>query len=86
MLSWPGATTELSEEPEIAADQLRVMLADNDHLEEQRIINISEMITRHDWRHRIVEFCRLTALPVPAELGDDLERLEQLGASYTCAV
>jgi hypothetical protein len=86
MLSWPGATMELSEDPETASEQLRAMLTDNDRLEEQRIINISEMIARHDWRHRIMDFCSLTALPVPEALRDDIELLERLGASFGCAV
>jgi hypothetical protein len=85
MLSWPGATTELSEEPEMAAEQLRFMLGDNNRLAEQRIINITEMIARHDWRLRLSEFCHMAKLPVPVALRDDLERLEKLGASLARA-
>jgi len=78
MLFWPGATTELSDEPEKAADELISLLSRNDDLEQQRIINIAQTITHHDWRYRIETFCNLMQLPVPPALQDDKARLKQL--------
>jgi hypothetical protein len=83
MLFWPGATIELSENPEIATEELNTLLADNDSMEEQRLVNISQMIANHDWRHRIVEFSNMTGLPRPEMLSNDIEKLGELGASFT---
>jgi len=78
MLFWPGVTVELSESPEEATDELKKILTDNERLDEQRRINMATMISHHDWRHRIADFCTMTGLPCPATLKDDLERLEAL--------
>lgn len=81
MLCWPGATTELSEHPPTAADELEALLLRNDGLAAQRRTNMAEMLARHDWRYRIQAFCNLMNLPVPAKLHIDLARLQALGAS-----
>ncbi|RXK85028.1 glycosyltransferase family 1 protein [Chlorobaculum sp. 24CR] len=78
MLFWPGATTELSDDPATAADELVDMLSRNDELEEQRLVNITQVITNHDWRYRIERFCELMNLPVPAALPGDIAQLRQL--------
>jgi len=82
MLCWPGATLELSEHAQTAAEELEALLLRNDSLAAQRRTNIAEMLARHDWRYRIQTFCRLMNLPVPAKLHADLVRLQNLGASF----
>jgi hypothetical protein len=82
MLCWPGATLELSEHPQTAADELEALLLRNDTLATQRRTNMAEMLTRHDWRYRIKAFCSLMNLPVPAKLLADLARVQELGASF----
>ena len=81
MLCWPGATIELSEHPQTAADELEALLLRNDSLDAQRHTNMAEMLARHDWRYRIQAFCTLMKLPVPAKLLPDLAQLQALGAS-----
>jgi hypothetical protein len=82
MLCWPGATLELSEHPQTAADELEALLLRNDTLATQRRTNMAEMLARHDWRYRIQAFCSLMNLPVPAKLLADLVRVQELGASF----
>jgi hypothetical protein len=84
MLFWPGATTELSENPEFAVEELRTLLENNEALEQQRCTNIRQTIANHDWRHRNEEFCRMMGLPAPQSLQHDLDRLAELGASFAC--
>ncbi len=81
MLFWPKATIELSENPEIASDELIKLLSVNDSLEEQRYSNIYHTITNHDWRYRIELFCKIMNLPIPQLLTDDFEHLYKLGNS-----
>jgi len=78
MLFWPKATIELSENPEIASDELVALLSHNDSLEEQRRTNIYHIVTNHDWRYRIDHFCRIMNLSQPELLQDDLVRLQEL--------
>ncbi len=82
MLCWPGATLELSENPQTAADELEALLARNDGLAEQRRTNMAEVLARHDWRYRIQTFCSVMNLPVPAKLHTDLARLKDLETSF----
>ena len=82
MLAWPGATVELADDPGAAGAQLLDLLQRNDDLQAQRRTNIREMLLRHDWRHRIVDMCRLFDLPVPAALAQDVERVRALAAQY----
>ena len=81
MLCWPGATLELSEHPQTAAEELEALLLRNDTLATQRRSNMAEMLARHDWRYRIQTFCNLMNLPVPAKLLADLVRVQELGLS-----
>jgi len=82
MLCWPGATIELSEDPQTAADELQALLLRHDSLAAQRRSNMAEMLARHDWRYRIEAFCSLMNLPMPARLGADLARLQDLKADF----
>ena len=82
MLFWPGATTELSDDPATAAVELVDMLSRNGELEEQRRINITQTILHHDWRYRIERFCKLMNLPLPAALPGDIARLQELRPSW----
>lgn len=83
MLCWPGATLELSETPQTAAEELEALLLRNDSLAMQRRTNMSEMLTRHDWRYRIQSFCGMMNLPIPDKLHADLAQLQSLGASFS---
>ena len=82
MLFWPGATIELAEDPQAAADELVMLLSRNEEMELQRQVNIFHMLSQHDWRHRIEALCRTLNLPLPAALRDDLARLQELCAAY----
>ena len=82
MLSWPGATVELSDDPGQAGEQVIGLLARDDELHAQRRSNIRHAILNHDWRDRIRTMCRLFELPVPRALGEDLERLQALAADF----
>ncbi len=82
MLFWPGATLELSADPQAAADELEALLSRNAELEQQRRSNIFHSLGFHDWRYRISTLCTLMDLPVPHSLRDDLERLQALCAKY----
>jgi len=83
MLSWPGATVELDDDPRDAGEQLVEMLENNDDFHAQRRRNIREMIVRHDWRYRIDELCRLFDLPQPPKLAEDLGRLQDLAGQFS---
>jgi len=82
MLCWPGVTTELSENPLAAADQLVGLLSQNDALAQQRRSNVFNTINLHDWRHRITTLCALFDLPVPDTLRNDIARLQDLSALF----
>lgn len=82
MLAWPGATLELADDPVAAGEQLLDLFARNDALRAQRRTNIREMLLRHDWRHRIVDLCRLFKLPVPPALAADVGRVRALADLY----
>jgi hypothetical protein len=78
MLSWPGATVELADDPQQAGEQVLDLLADDDGLAAQRRSNMRHMLLQHDWRHRIRRMCELFQLPVPAALDADLGRVHAL--------
>lgn len=82
MLFWDGATVELDDEPQRAADQLQVLFAQNDALEPQRRSNIAHTLSRHDWRDRIHTLCLWFGLPISALLLTDLEQLQVLAKKY----
>ena len=82
MLFWPGATLELSPDPQTASDELVTLLSRNDTLAAQRRLNIFNTIGDHDWRHRIMALCGLFNLPPPQTLHDDIARLQALGATF----
>lgn len=84
ILCWPGATIELSHDPQTAADELVSLLQRNDELEAQRRRNIFQTASLHDWRYRIGALCAMLELPVPKALGEDVARLQALCASYAC--
>lgn len=81
MLFWPGATLELSTDPQAASQQLISLLSRNETLAEQRRSNMFHMIAHHDWRYRIVAMCGLFDLVAPQSLHEDIDRLRALGAS-----
>ena len=66
---------------EKAGDELITLLSNNDSLEEQRLTNIYQTVTHHDWRYRIEDFCNKMNLPKPQTLFSDLARLEELASS-----
>ncbi len=82
MLFWQNSTIELSEEPQVAVDELIALLSRNDTLEQQRHTNISHIFRHHDWRYRIESFCKMMALPILVALPDDLLRLHELADSF----
>ena len=82
MLDWPGATFELPQEPEAAADVLEEMLAREDTLAPQRWRNIERILSQHDWRHRIDRLCTLMDWRRPARLDEDLGQLQDLAARW----
>jgi hypothetical protein len=82
MLSWPGATIELADDPGEAVEQVIDLLARDDALLAQRRRNVREMLARHDWRHRIVEMCALFGLPVPPALAADVDRVRALAERF----
>jgi hypothetical protein len=82
MLFWPGATLELSDDPQTASDELVKLLNNNDGLEQQRRSNIFHSLAHHDWRYRIEALCGLMNLPLPNTLRNDLGRLQELRESY----
>lgn len=82
MLCWPGATVELSHDPQTAADELLGLLQRNDELEAQRRRNVFQTASLHDWRYRIGALCAMFELPVPVALGEDVERLQALCARH----
>lgn len=82
MLFWPGATIELADDPADADSQLRILLQDEDLLAEQRRSNIRHALLHHDWRDRIGKLCEWFALPVPAALDDDRDRLRALAQRF----
>lgn len=85
MLNWPGATQELPEQPEAAADAIEALLAAPDALAPQRHTNIERMLSQHDWRHRLRDLCALWAWEVPALLREDLEHLAQRAQQWRAA-
>ena len=82
MLDWPGATVELPDAPEAAADMLDEMLTRNDVFEGQRRANIAQTVLRHDWRHRMDAICSLFSLPRPALLEAELQAVAELAARW----
>jgi hypothetical protein len=82
MLFWPGATVELSEDPQTASDELLALLAQNEALVAQRRSNIFHSVSSHDWRYRIEVLCRLFDLPVPEKLNHDIAQLRVLAETF----
>ena len=82
MLGWDGATVELADAPEDAADQLRQLLAMDGVLHQQRRRNVREVLIRHDWRHRIVDLCGHFQLDVPPALRADQQRVLALADQF----
>ncbi|MFO1413345.1 MAG: glycosyltransferase [Burkholderiales bacterium] len=82
MLSWPGATVQLADDPADADSQLRILLQDEEALTEQRRSNVRHMLLHNDWRDRIVRLCEWFALPVPPALMEDRERLNGLARRF----
>lgn len=82
MLFWEGATFDLDDAPESAAEQLIGMLVRNDDFVAQRQSNIRHVILHHDWRDRIQTLCRLFNIPVPDSLRADLQRLQELALTF----
>jgi Glycosyl transferases group 1 len=82
ILCWPDVTVELSEQPEIALDQLMLLLKDNEKLEHQRKVNIQKMLQLHDWRYRIQEMCEIFNLQVPPLLNEDLHALNVKASQF----
>jgi len=82
MLSWPGATVELADDPRQAGQEVLDLLSRNDELAAQRRSNVRHMLLHHDWRHRIRGLCGLFGLPVPAALDEDLGRVRALAQRF----
>jgi hypothetical protein len=82
MLSWPGATVELADDPARAVEEVQALLSREDDLAVQRAANVRNMLLRHDWRHRIRRMCELFGLPVPQALEEDLARLRILADRF----
>lgn len=77
MLNWPGATVELPDCPQDAADFLQSMLVRNDVYGEQRRLNIYNTMLQHDWRARISTLCSLHGWEPSAILKQELEQLSE---------
>lgn len=82
MLDWPGSTLELSAIPEEAAQELHLLLQDEDALLQQRRSNVHHTVLRHDWRQRIHTLCGLNGWDVPPALQDELQQLEALAQHW----
>jgi hypothetical protein len=82
MLNWDGATVELPDAPEDAADRLSDLLKNNAALDRQRQLNIERTLAQHDWRYRIARMCALFDLPQPAALQRELAQLQALARSW----
>jgi hypothetical protein len=78
ILNWPGATIELPESPQEAADALESLLSDNEAQALQRRINVHNVLARHDWRTRISSLCDLHSWPKPLALQREQDQLAQL--------
>jgi hypothetical protein len=81
MLSWPGATLELADDPRQAVDELNELLHQRSELEGQRRSNMRHTLQQHDWRHRIAQLCGLFGWPVPPALSGDLAEIDRLAAA-----
>ncbi|UCH18050.1 MAG: glycosyltransferase family 1 protein, partial [Burkholderiales bacterium] len=79
---WPGATVELSDDPQQATEELQDLFARDEELVAQRRSNIRHMLQRHDWRDRIRQMCRLFEWSVPPALDEDLGRVRALAAQF----
>lgn len=82
MLSWPGATVELADDPREAGAQVQEMLERNDEFAAQRRSNVRHMLQQHDWRDRIVRLSEAFGLPVPPRLAEDLARVHALADTF----
>lgn len=82
MLNWDGATVELPDAPEDAADMLSDLLKNNQALAAQRQVNIARTLAQHDWRYRIARMCALFDLPEPAALRRELTQLQALSDTW----
>lgn len=77
MLNWSGATFELPESPEDAADVLQSQVSNADTRAEQRRLNIYNTMLQHDWRERISTLCSLQNWEPSELLLKELEQLAQ---------
>jgi hypothetical protein len=77
LLNWPGALVELDSDPEVAADEMAGLLADEDRIRTMSRRNLAEMHARHDWRHRLADLLEVEGLQVPAPLAAQLETLDR---------
>ncbi|MCG9032889.1 glycosyltransferase [Laribacter hongkongensis] len=82
MLFWPGATLELAEEPEQAADQVQSWLQHDDDWQAQRRCNIHHMLLHHDWRWRLMQMCQQFGWPAPQALHDDIAGIRELAKQF----
>lgn len=53
LLGWENATIDLPTMPEMALEFIKDLLADGANLTKIRERNVAEMISRHDWKHRV---------------------------------
>ncbi|MEY4749813.1 MAG: hypothetical protein RIQ60_2027 [Pseudomonadota bacterium] len=82
MLSWPGATIELDDNPRQACDQLAELFQRRDELAGQRRANIRHTLLEHDWRLRIRQLCLAFGLPEPTALAADLQAVQDLAGQF----
>lgn len=85
MLCWEGATLELPQQPEAAADRIEELLDDDAALAAQRRRNVAETTARHDWRWRIQQLCTLYGWDTPPALRQDLRHVEALARHWAQA-
>ena len=78
MLDWSGSTVELADCAVEAVDQLQNLLQQDESLRQQRRLNVFNTMTRHDWRHRILQLCGLHAWSIPAVLQMEMEQLQEV--------
>ncbi|MBR0836974.1 glycosyltransferase family 1 protein [Bradyrhizobium manausense] len=75
MFPWPDATIELPDDPVEAAEVIVAVTSNSNSLNGQRMRNVVEMCSRHDWRYRIREIYEHFNVPLPPPLISELEQL-----------
>jgi hypothetical protein len=78
MLSWPGVTIDLPNNPYEAVEQIVQLASDVNCLQSVRARNVIEMSRRHDWRYRVRDIYSHFGLQLPQKLQDDLAKLQAL--------